>query len=106
MLAEQRRRTAGRAGGFGQVAPRRRKRHGSVETGIVALFEQMRGADMGVVERLLRRIDLTGDDARLFEFGVRLLAAPLGAPRRHSGRNDLAMIGTGLIAGVTRVREP
>ncbi len=74
--------------------------------GYVALLEQVRGADMRVVERLLRRIDLTGDDAGLFEFGERLLAAPLGAPRRHARRDDLAVIAARLVVGEARVGEP
>ena len=43
-------------------------------------------ADMRIVERLLRRIDLGGDDARRLECDERLGAAARGCTRRSSGR--------------------
>ncbi len=51
----------------------------------------------GVVERLLRRIDLAGDDVGLFECGQRLGAAALAAPFAHPRGDDLAMVGAGLV---------
>src|ERR1700731_624732 len=61
---------------------------------------------MRVVERLLRRIDLAGDDAGLFEFGQGLGTAARGTPLAHPRRDQLAMIATRLVVGEARVAEP
>src|SRR5580704_17208204 len=61
---------------------------------------------MRVVERLLRRIDLAGDDAGLFELGQRLSAAPRGTPLAHPRRDQFAMIATRLVVGEARVAKP
>src|SRR6266568_3292857 len=81
VLAEERRRAAIGAGGFRQLDRGRGQRHRPLEAGKFAFFEEVGGADMVVVERLLRRIHLTGDDAGLFELGQRLGATPRRAPR-------------------------
>src|SRR5207237_1427459 len=92
MLAEERRRTAIGAGGFRQLDRGRGQRYGPVEAGIRPLFEEVGGADMIVIERLLRRIHLTGDDAGLFELGQRLGAGFRRAPIAHPRRDDLAVV--------------
>src|SRR6266851_2712061 len=106
VLAEERRRAAIGAGGFRQLDRGRGQRHGPVEAGIGPLFEEAGGADMVVVERLLQRIHLTGDDAGLFELGQRLGATLRRAPFAHPRRDDLAVIGTRLIVGKARIGEP
>src|SRR4051794_1445850 len=66
----------------------------------------MGGAYMRIVQRLLRRVDLAGDDARLLEFGECLVAIPPGAPFAHPGRDDLAVIGAALVVGKAWLGEP
>jgi len=67
VLAEQWRRPAVGARCFGKLDRGRSERHGAVEPRVGHLFEQTGGAYMRVIERLLRRIDLAGDDVGFFE---------------------------------------
>ena len=97
MLAEQRCRTAVGAGGFGQLDRGGCQRKGGRQCRMRHLFEQMRRADMGVVERLPRRIELAGDDARTSSSAARAFGAvALGAPQGHPRGDDLAMVGARL----------
>ena len=94
MLAEQRRRPAVDAWGFGELDWSRGERQGAAQPRVGDLLEQMSGADVRVVERLLRGVDLARHDIGFFECGQCLGAAPRGSASqcsspiiRHQRRN-------------------
>src|SRR6185437_4274694 len=76
------------------------------EAGILALLKEARGADVRVVDRILWRVHLAGDDIGLFERVERLGATALAAPRAHPLRHELAVVGARLVVLEARVFEP
>src|SRR6516162_1262096 len=66
VLPHQRGGAAVGAGGLRQLDRRRRQRQAALDPGECRLVEQPRGADMRVIKRLLRGVDLACDDAGLF----------------------------------------
>src|SRR5262249_40163487 len=94
------------ARGFGELDRCRRQRQPIRQTGVAYLVEQAGSADVRVVERLLRRVNLAGDDAGALGGGQRLGAGPGGAPLAHPRGDRLTMVGARLVVGKARVGEP
>ena len=97
MLAEQRRRPAVGARSFGELDRSWGERHRFSQPGVGHLFEQPGGADVRIVERLLRGIDLARQDVGLFECRQRLAAAAPSTLFTHPRRDDLGIVGACLV---------
>src|ERR1700730_5095995 len=106
MLTDERRAPPVGAGRLRQVDRGRRQRQGAGNARELALGEEPGIADMRLVEGLLWRVDLAGDDAGLFERGERFLAASLAAPLAHSGGDRGAIVSARLIVLEPRVGNP
>src|ERR1700733_5583469 len=61
---------------------------------------------MRLVESLLPRIALPGDDIGFFERGERFGAAPLVTPSAHPRRDRRAIVGARLVVGEALVGKP
>jgi hypothetical protein len=76
------------AGGFGELDRGRGERQGRRDPGKRHLLKEAGGADMRVVERLLRGIDLSRHDIGRFERGQSLGAAARGTDSARSERRQ------------------
>ena len=104
----RRRRRARRdlAGRLGQPHRDARGRCGVRQTGIIDVLHEACGADMRMLQRLLRAQHRSGGYHRLAERIDRFLRGPLGAPACHPFADDRSVVATLEIVGETRILQP
>src|SRR5262249_41104171 len=106
VLAEDRRAMPEAAWRFREIDGCGRQRHAPGEAGIVRTREQAGLTDVGVVERLLRRVERAGRNPGGLQLPQRLIGGALSRPLAHALADVLGVIAARLVVLEARIGEP
>ena len=106
MLADRGRAMTKASGRLREIHRGRRERRLARESGIVRVLEELRGADVRVLQRLLRRVERRRRNLRALQPGQRLRRRAGRGPLRHALGDRLTVVAAREVVLEARIVEP